>query len=165
MQEYLKNYKIYEDGRVQRITKPKGAKKEPGYFLKPEITKHGYQRITLCYKGKTKRFLLHRLVALVHLPNPGNLPVINHIDGNPANNHVSNLEWCTYSDNEYHAYRILNKIPQRGENHYNAKLDENLVREIRNMNNPNFHKLQDIYGIDRRTISEAYHGKTWKHVI
>ncbi len=47
----------------------------------------------------TKRYFVHRLVAMAFLPNPDNLPIINHKDENPSNNHVDNLEWCTYQYN------------------------------------------------------------------
>lgn len=114
MKEYLDNYKVYENGTVQRI-KPsvqgQGMRTDNvGKFLKPETQKTGYQRVTLCNKGKTKRFLLHRLVALVHIPNPDNKPCVNHKDGNKQNNAVDNLEWVTYSENEYHSYNILGKV-------------------------------------------------------
>ena len=57
--------------------------------------KNGYMKITLCKNGKTKSHLLHRLVAEAFIPNPDNLPDVNHKDENPSNNHLDNLEWCT----------------------------------------------------------------------
>lgn len=49
--------------------------------------------------------LVHRLVASAFIPNPNNKATINHIDGNPLNNSVDNLEWATYSENQIHAYK------------------------------------------------------------
>ena len=61
-----------------------------------------YIQVILCKNGKIKAFLVHRLVAEAFIPNPDNLPCINHKDENPKNNQVENLEWCTYKyNNEY----------------------------------------------------------------
>lgn len=64
-------------------------------YLKPNITKLGYCSVELFDKnGKSKRLLIHRLVAAAFIPNPNNYTEINHKDENPLNNRVNNLEWC-----------------------------------------------------------------------
>lgn len=63
----------------------------------------GYQFVGIKVKNKTKRMRVHRLVASAFIPNPENKPYVNHIDGNKSNNHVSNLEWVTPSENTKHA--------------------------------------------------------------
>ena len=60
--------------------------------------KGGYLRVTLSKDGRVKQYLVHRIVAEAFLPNPNNLPQINHIDECKTNNSVDNLEWC---NNEY----------------------------------------------------------------
>lgn len=67
--------------------------------LIPEIGSNGYYSIELNVKGKAMRTHVHRLIAFTFLPNPLNLPCVNHKDENKLNNHVSNLEWCTYQYN------------------------------------------------------------------
>lgn len=90
------NYIVYNDGRVFSNYSNK--------FLKGEITVHGYLQYSLSINKKSKRFKAHRLVALLFIPNNDpHRTVVNHIDGNKLNNHYTNLEWCTYYDNNRHA--------------------------------------------------------------
>ena len=63
-------------------------------FLKPCYRK-GYLQVSLCKDGKQRTFQVHRLVAMAYIPNPDNLPFVNHIDEVKDHNWVSNLEWCT----------------------------------------------------------------------
>ena len=69
-----------------------------------------YKRVTLSRSNIQKRFQVHRLVATYFIENNKSKSCVNHIDGNPSNNHYSNLEWCTYSENEIHSYNLLGKI-------------------------------------------------------
>ena len=63
-------------------------------FLKPQTDKNGYLRVGLHKDGKTKKYYIHRLVAEAYIPNPDNLPQVNHKDENKENNCLQNLEWC-----------------------------------------------------------------------
>lgn len=83
---YEKYYEVSDHGRVRNKTN--------GYILKPTIGSTGYPKVMLAY-GKRKTVYVHRLVAEAFVPNPNNHNVVNHIDENKTNNHVSNLEWCT----------------------------------------------------------------------
>ena len=74
-------------------------------LIKGDVNNIGYHRITLYNNGYKQRFFVHRLVATLFLPNPDNLPKVNHIDGNKDNNDVNNLEWCTRTYNEHAARR------------------------------------------------------------
>jgi hypothetical protein len=76
-----------------------GRKGKP---LKLHPNKSGYVNVNTWVKGKQKTYLLHRLVALMYIPNPLNLPEVNHKDGDKLNCHVDNLEWVSRSDNIQH---------------------------------------------------------------
>lgn len=76
-----------------------------GGILKPSIASHGYMVVVLANKGHLKQYLVHRLVAEAFLDNPNNYKEVNHKDGNKLNNDVSNLEFCTYTENLKHAYK------------------------------------------------------------
>lgn len=87
----------------------KEIKDFPGYFITDtgqiwsdyiqdyrrfKLTKDGYYQVCLSKDGKQYYRYVHRLVAEAFIPNPNNLPQVNHKDENPQNNEVSNLEWC-----------------------------------------------------------------------
>lgn len=74
---------------------------------------NGYEYVCLRKDGKNQNRMIHRLVAEAFIPNPENLPCVNHIDGNKHNNDVSNLQWCTHSQNRKHAYDS-GLSPQKG---------------------------------------------------
>jgi len=85
-----------------------------------------YSHINLSKHGKRRTFLAHRLVALAFIPNPDNKPCIDHIDGNPTNNHVSNLRWCTMMENQNFPLAIKNKIGINSkDSNYRYKIDRN----------------------------------------
>lgn len=90
------NYAIKYDGSVKNITS--------GRVLKPSIGKRGYVVFNLMHKdGRRRLVTLHRLIAMTFIPNPLNLPEVNHIDGDKTNYNINNLEWVTTRDNNIHA--------------------------------------------------------------
>lgn len=99
------NYQVSNRGRVMNLMR--------GKVLKNRINGHGYEHVALCKNGKQKNYTVHRLVAQAFIPNTDNLPQINHIDECKTNNDVSNLEWCTPSQNQrYSAHHRSCKINQ-----------------------------------------------------
>lgn len=99
-------YQVSNMGHVRSLFRYKKV-------LKPLKASGGYYQVQLSNRKIIKSLLLHRLVACAFLDNVNNLPCVNHIDGDKSNNKVTNLEWCTYSDNEKHSYSILKKRPVR----------------------------------------------------
>jgi hypothetical protein len=85
-----KNGDVYSQDRIVNGRFWESKKKSP------YLNKAGYYVVTLYDKNNEKKhFLVHRLVAIVYIPNPYNHPCINHIDRNRKNNNLNNLEWCT----------------------------------------------------------------------
>ena len=68
-------------------------------FLEPKDNGKGYLFVNLCKNGKKKKYYVHRLVAMAYLPNPDNLPQVDHIDNDKTHNYVNNLQWITHKDN------------------------------------------------------------------
>lgn len=92
-------------GRVKSLSNSKDRKEK----ILNQTCRNGYCMVTL-YKNHTRTtFSVHRLVAQSFIPNPNNLPEINHIDENKTNNHVYNLEWCDriYNVNYSHSKAVL----------------------------------------------------------
>ena len=90
-----------------RITYDGNIINESGLVMKPFVSNRGYLRINLSLRnGKQKKFSIHRLVALMFIPNddPVNKPIVNHLDGDRTNNDYTNLEWTDDSGNMIHAY-------------------------------------------------------------
>ena len=74
-----------------------------GRFINPCLNQRdGYYRVDL----RRKNYLLHRLLAIAFIPNPLNLPQINHKNGIKTDNRIENLEWCTDKQNKHHGLAI-----------------------------------------------------------
>jgi len=95
-------YQVSNLGRVKSLNSNVGSKV---YIKKHKTDPYGYKFVTFYHKGKPKSKSIHRLLAEHFIPNPKNKPTVNHIDYNRANNVISNLEWSTYSEQQYHRYK------------------------------------------------------------
>lgn len=88
-----------------------------------------YYKVVLSKEWNPRNIKIHRLLALHFIPNPLNLPCINHIDGNKLNNDLDNLEWCTYSENTRHAMTTwLQKFGYLKKQIFQYSVDGNLIR-------------------------------------
>lgn len=169
-------YYISNKGNVKRIKKDltKSNKKRYYNIIKERILKHdtsvnGYHTVHIpLLDGSTKHFRVHRLVAKYFIPNPNNLPDVNHKDGNKNNNDVSNLEWCTAKYNIKHAINIglWDSKYEIGEKNSNSKLTEAQVLEIPSLisNGLSSSQIADRFGVSKTAINLIKRGKNWKYL-
>ena len=128
---YDGKYLVSETGDVYSVRR-QGT---DGRMLSTRFNSVGYVCVDLRRGKSKKRALVHRLVGEAFIPKPTGKNFINHKDGDKTNNNVSNLEWCTRSENMKHAIKTgLNRIPGlSNEQHPNHKLSNRDVIEIRRL--------------------------------
>jgi hypothetical protein len=137
-----------------------GKRLYPGKELKLQ---KGTNYLHVSLNSRERVFTVHRLVAETFLPNPENKPQVNHKDGNKLNNHVSNLEWVTASENMKHAYK--NKLckkqtrPKLGNSPFAKKIiqmdkEGNYLKEWSCAR-----EVEETLGISNTTLSKCCHNK------
>lgn len=154
--ENYTNYLVDEQGYVYSI---KGKK------IKPTRIKTGYLYVGLYTSGKRCFLAIHRLVAIQFLPNPENKCCVNHKDGDKENNHVTNLEWVTMSENTKHAYEngLIKSSFLKGEKHRSSKLLDSDILQIREyyfLKKYTQKELSLIYNVSQKHISAIINNKT-----
>ena len=147
---------------------PGGLIMRPGDLCMKEVTlsthkKSGRVYFTLTFEGISKSVLANRVVGLALIPNPLNLPEVNHIDGIKAHNWESNLEWSTKADNEKHAHATGLKT-SRGSSNGNAKLTAWNVQFIREHPAASLSELAQRFNCSRKTIRDVRTRKSWSHI-
>lgn len=141
-------YQVSNFGRVKSL---KFGKEQ---ILK--VKKDRYLRIGLCKDGKQKFYMVHRLVALAFIPNPYNLPEINHIDEDKTNNKVENLEWC---DRKYNInYGSHNKRMAESQTNY-PKFSKKVLCVETGVIYPSAMQVKRELGFDNGNISNACNGR------
>jgi hypothetical protein len=150
----------YEVSNYGRVRSKKNNK-----ILNPFIAHRGHLRISLYVNGKQGKFFVHRLVAMAFIPNPYNKEFVNHKDGNPANNHVDNLEWATRQENEDHAFATGLKN-STGINNGRAKLDQDKIRLIKSLSESGVSRksLSIQFGVGVSNIQRILTNQLWKSV-
>jgi hypothetical protein len=105
MKEIWKDIKNYESlYQVSNLGNVKNLKTNK--ILSSNANQYSYRYVQLRKDNRWKQYSVHRLVAITFIPNPNNHPTVNHIDRNKHNNRVDNLEWCSYSDNVKHFWKL-----------------------------------------------------------
>ena len=168
MEEIWKDIPNYEGlyqasnlGRIRSLPR-KGTRTKEWHILKynTKNQKH-YCHIGLCKNGKSKTISLHRLIATTFIPNPNNLPQVNHKDGNKENNNVNNLEWVTNQENMIHSYKTglrensIKELVERNKRKINQyDLDGNFIKQWDSIK-----EAQDNLKIPNQNIVKVCQGK------
>lgn len=167
------NYMISESGEIVSLSYMKYLPQNGGWFrtkekiLKPSIISTGYYAVVLINKNGRSHKTIHRLLAETFIPNPNNKCDVNHKDGNKLNNKLSNLEWCTRSENIIHAHRNSLFNPAKGEKNGNSKLTNHKVEEVFKLKNLGFSQdeIAKKMCVNQTTISNILLKKTWKLAV
>ena len=143
-------YLVSNHGEVKSIYSDK--------VLKGFIDIFGYHQVLF---GKTHK-KVHRLVAEAFIPNPENKRCVNHIDCVKTNNHISNLEWVTHSENTVHKFNMGYRANEM-EKCWNAKIDEIQILCIRKCIADGLSKkdLAEYFKIKKMTINRFLSGEHW----
>lgn len=144
-------YEVSNMGRVKSLYRGKER------IMSTSDDSSGYKRVKLTkqtIKGKS----VHRLVAEAFIPNPMNLPVVNHLDGDKHNNCVFNLEWCTMKENANHAIKTGLMKPMTNPKQIMAYKGDKLIGVFRSIS-----ECANKLNCNKRHISDVIHGKRKTH--
>jgi hypothetical protein len=159
-------YQISNRGNVKSLDRfvinSKGFKRfYKGKVLSKILTNSGYFCVNLTIGKKRNQFFIHRLLGIYFIPNPKNLPEIDHLDAVKTNNDLHNLEWVTSEEN---TERAKNKgLMPKGVDNHKSKLTEIQVLDIRSSNLRNI-DLSKKYNVSKTLIGYIKKRKTWTHI-
>lgn len=151
IQKYLKNYKVYPDGRVYSYHTNK--------FLKQSKNNSGYLYVNLWDNGSVKSFKVHRLVAITYIDNPENKSDVNHKNGDKQDNRVCNLEWNTRKENMNHSFHVLKRQTK-------TKLTKDQVIEIRKLAEEGYtqREIARKFDVCASGVCNIINRKTWQYI-
>ena len=150
-------YAVSEGGALKSLERMKpyrdGERKHHERIMSFRIIKGGYAQLDLCKNGIKRPYLVHRIVAETFVPNPKNLPQVNHKDGNKLNNCADNLEWCTAKENMIHSVKAGLRT--------DLKAVDALSKEGRYIATyPSIKEAARALGVNHQNISSCCHGRT-----
>ena len=161
-------YEVSNFGNVRRVLEGKGTR-GPNHVLKPGTEKGGYLHVNLHYNGVRKIAKVHALILGAFVGPRPKKSEINHKDGDTANNRVSNLEYCSVSENKLHSYAVLQRLRKgaKGMANAKAKLTDEQVSEIRHrysLGGVSQQKLADEFGVNQTMVGFIVRRVSWSHV-
>lgn len=172
---YEGRYEVSNDGQVRsldRITPHNIGKNQRirGRLLSPVKNDSGYLCVWFRAGRKMRKCLrVHRLVAAAFIPNPEDKPEVNHLDNNPLNNRVENLEWCTRTENLQHMTNQGRRArPMLGKRAPVAILADEEVRELRaayEAGGISFAKLGERFGVSKRCAMRCAKRESYSDVL
>ena len=154
------NYEVSNHGRIRSLERTiyldNGTERTiGGRILAQGTTSRGYKNVCIRNEHGPLTRNVHRLVMETHAPNPENLPIINHVDEDQTNNHINNLEWCTYSHNATHNGVNI----RRSKTVYQYTPELKLVKVWRTANEAS----EALDGVSSQGISNSTRGKVQLH--
>ena len=155
-------YQISSEGDVFSATR-QGS---PGTVLRQSVANTGYRRVCLSKKNIRKAFDVHRLVATAFIPNPKNLPTVNHKNFDKTDNGIENLEWMTFVENLKHAFDNGRYKGVKGSKNHSSKLTEKQVCEIRRRaENETSASLAREFKVSDTAIYDIINKRRWAELI
>ena len=135
-----------------------------GKVLKPVNRGRGYLCVSLSDRDRCRLVNIHLIVAEAFLEKPRPDKVINHKDGNKANNTLENLEWVSTSENHLHAVNFLGQL--RGDTHGMSKLTEDQAKQIKSLRKLGYSAkiLSEMFNIGESQVKRISSGKSWKYL-
>lgn len=147
------SYEVSNLGRIRTKNRLRKGKNDSDaqvsvHIKESYIDADGYERISLYQDSKTKLAGVHRLVAEAFIPNPDNLPQVNHIDGDKSNNNSNNLQWVTNEQNIRHSIEKGSRDSQKHQKRVERVSDHKQFESI--------FKLSDEIDFDYKTLLQYF---------
>jgi len=143
------------------VTELKATKEGDIFYEDKKLVQFRRGKGYLGVSFKRKRYYVHRLVALQHIPNPENKSQVNHLDENKHNNSVENLAWCSAKENSQHS--VLTGTHAKSQLSTRKFTDEQVEQIFEHRKNGlTLRKIAGLYGVTHRCIGDIINKKTYK---